>query len=129
MISEFEALFSLVTNKGYAMKSSTMKVTDTCRRAVQITADIRSWDRTLSGRGAAALLVSAMVGGLLAVFCPRMVAAGEDLVDLTTPDNGIITSCSSHTSYSGAKAFDDGSVSDEKSRWLVVKSNDTLTNA
>ena len=101
-----------------------MAFTDMSRGDASLADGARVWGRAFPRRNPAALLVAA-----LAVFCPRMVAAGEDLVDLTTPDNGIITSCSSHTSYSGAKAFDDGSVSDEKSRWLVVKSNDTLTNA
>ncbi|NLB69614.1 MAG: hypothetical protein GX804_08025 [Lentisphaerae bacterium] len=58
----------------------------------------------------------------LFVFSGMILSYGEvDLsgyTDLTSPDNGIITYCASHDSYPGTMAFDNGSVKDDKSRWL-----------
>lgn len=66
-----------------------------------------------------------LVAILLAAACAMPPAAFAQF-DLTSPTGGSITYCSSHASYPGTKAFDDGG-SVDPSRWLADASQ--LPNA
>lgn len=57
------------------------------------------------------------------VICAAVAAAEAqetELVDVTSPDGGIITYSESHDDYPGTKAFDNKPANDSSGRWLAV---------